>query len=652
MSFDWMAFAEGFMETAAANIKDKKREAREYETEQEDLAKRNVLKISQRNATVNKIMGVATMLKDNGVSDQQIQAAIASGPNAIVELSTKVQEAVAAGGGKPLTSADVDSIIRMPKDFSPVDMDLDEYVKRSYGLYSPNVGVGEEAEVGFWDRVSGDAAMKRAKAKLDSSAMYEGMTAADINELAALSDYQAVIPSTFATFTDFKRFDNKARVSVQADLITQIEALEEMDSEYAAARAIIKDISPTTQIAEEIEQRNNALEVIQRKNRENFGPIFDQAITDYGTQALTGLEDLMTTYMGEEYVTDLRDTLGPAIKEEGDQTSAAKIEETGGTVTKTENTITMSHPEILNDEEGNTVEVTFDLDESGTVQSAKAGDMTFSQEEAQLIHNEFTNYVATGVISRDLNAPLPEDAVNVDPTSITREEWAGMSRSKRKDSGLPVSTLGGAGIKFATEEGFAQVELKRNANPDAMYKINISGLGTFKVKGEDLKYISDQRLAVEQGGVTISEFGVDEDMPSKTMTAKRLQKMYGEDAKEAVTVQGSEDEQESEGIMSPIKPKLRPDTRSIREKTMDRFGITQEALQEGLDSGQITELDLQVLTEEGEDIFEYMKDKVEGEPDDAELFGLLADWADENNKTLPFNKGFLVYQFKKVLSNG
>jgi len=494
MSFDWMAFAEGFMETAAANIKEKKREAREYETEQEDLAKRNVLKISQRNATVNKIMGVATMLKDNGVSNEQIQAAIASGPNAIVELSTKVQEAVAAGGGKPLTSADVDSIIRMPKDFSPVDMELDEYVKRSYGLYSPNVGVGEEAEVGFWDRVSGDAAMKRTKAKLDSSAMYEGMTAADINELAALSDYQAVIPSTFATFTDFKRFDNNARVSVQADLITQIEALEEMDSEYAAARAIIKDISPTTQIAEEIEQRNNALEVIQRKNRENFGPIFDQAITDYGTQAITGLEDLMTMYMGEEYVTDLRETLSPAIKEEVDQTAAVKIEETGGTVTKTENTITMSHPDILNDEEGNTVEVTFDLGESGVVQGATAGDMTFSQEEAQLIHNEFTNYVTTGVISRDLNAPLPEGAANVDSTSITREEWEGMTPNEREAAGLPRSAIGGMRTMFASEEGFAQVELKRNANPDAMYKINISGLGTFKVKGEDLKYISDQRL--------------------------------------------------------------------------------------------------------------------------------------------------------------
>ena len=650
MAFDWMAFAEGFMETAAANIKEKKKEAREYETEQEDLAKRNLLKISERNATVNKVLGLSTMLKDNGVSNDQIQAAIASGPNAIAELATKVQEAVAAQGGKPLSSSDVDSIIRMPKDFAPVDMELDEYVKRSYGLYSPSAGVSEPEEVGFWDKVTGDAAMKRAKGKLDSSVMYEGMTAADINELAALSDYKAIIPSTFATFTDFKRFDNNARMSVQADILTQIEALEEMDSEYAAARQILKDISPTTDIAEEQTARKNALEIIQRKNRETFGPIFDQAITEYGTQALTGLDDLMTTYMGADYVTDLSETLSPAIREESDQSAEAAIEGTGGTVTKTENTITMSHPDILKDEEGNTIEVTFDLGENGTVESAKAGDMTFSAEEAQLIHNEFTNYVTTGVISRDLNAPLPEDAVNVDPTSITREEWEGMSPNEREAAGLPRSVIGGMRTMFASEEGFAQVELKRNANPDAMYKINISGLGTFKVKGEDLKYISDQRLAAEQGGVTISEFGVDDDMPSKTMTAKRLQKMYGEDAKEPVTVEGPEEEAESEGIM--VKPKLRPDTRSIREKTMDRFGITQESLQEGLDSGSITELDLQVLTESGDDIFEYMKDKVEGEPDDAELFGLLADWADENNKTLPFNKGFLVYQFKKVLSNG
>ena len=128
MGFDWMAFAEGFMEETAANIKEKKAEARAYKLEQEELAKRNLLKISERNATVNKVMGLSKMLKDNGVSNEQIQAAVASGPNAISELAVKVQEAVNAQNGKPLTSTDVESIMRMPSNFTPVDMELDEYL--------------------------------------------------------------------------------------------------------------------------------------------------------------------------------------------------------------------------------------------------------------------------------------------------------------------------------------------------------------------------------------------------------------------------------------------------------------------------------------------------------------------------------------------
>lgn len=652
MAFDWMAFAEGFMETAATNIKEKKREAREYETEQEDLAKRNLLKISERNATVNKVLGLSTMLKDNGVSNEQIQAAIASGPNAIAELATKVQEAVAAQGGKPLTSSDVDSIIRMPKDFSPVDMDLDEYVKRSYGLYSPSAGVSEPEEVGFWDKLTGDAAMKRAKGKLDSSVMYEGMTAADINELAASSDYQAIIPSTFATFTDFKRFGSRDRMAVQADILTQIEYLEESDPEYNLAKQTVDKYDPDVVDEAGKAVYEAALEVVKRKHRETFGPIFDEAINDFGTQALTGLDDLMTTYMGEEFVTDLRDTLSPAIKEEGESTTEAKIGGSGGSVTKSDNTITMSHPEVLADEEGNAVEAVFELDETGAVIGANVGGTQLEAEDAQLVFTEFDTFTPTGVITRDITQPVEEGAVNVDPRSITREQWQGMSPNEREAAGLPRSVLGGMGTMFASEEGFAQVELKRSANPDAMYKINISGLGTFKVKGSDLKYISDQRLAAEQGGVTISEFGVDDDMPSKTMTAKRLQKMYGEEAKEQVKVEGPEEETESEGIMSRPKPKLRPDTRSLREKTMDRMGVTEEDIQEGMDTGQITELDLQILNEEADDIMKYIEGKVEGTPTQMQLYSLLSDWADENNKRLPFDMNFLIKGFQRALSDG
>ena len=319
MGFDWMAFAEGFMEETAANIKEKKAEARAYGLEQDELAKRNLLKISERNATVNKVMGLTQMLSDNGVSNDQIQSAVASGPNAISELAVKVKEAVDAQDGKPLTSADVESIIRMPENFSPVNMELDEYVRRSYGLYSPNKGVSETPEIGFWDRLTGDAAMIRAKGKLDSSAIYEGYTAADINELAALTDYKAVIPSTFATFADFKRFDNNARMSVEKDIVTKIKVLEESDSTYLAARTTLTDISPTTQIEEEIAARNAALKIVKDTHAQNFGSIFDQAVTTYGTKAIVGLEDLMRTHMGDDYYNSLSGDVSTAITE---QTSA------------------------------------------------------------------------------------------------------------------------------------------------------------------------------------------------------------------------------------------------------------------------------------------------------------------------------------------
>jgi len=532
MAFDWMAFAEGFMETAAVNIKEKKAEAREFKQEQEELAKRNLLKISERNATVNKVMGLSTMLMENGVSKDQIQAAVASGPNAIAELATKVQEAVSAQGGKPLSSSDVDSIIRMPKDFAPVDMDLDEYVKRSYGLYSPSAGVSEPEEIGFWDKVTGDAAMKRAKSKLDSSAMYEGMTAADINELAALSDYEAIIPSTFATFSDFKRFDNNARMGVQADILTQIEALEEMDSEYAAARQILKDISPTTDIAEEQTQRKAALEIIQRKNRETFGPIFDQAITEYGTQGLTGLEDLMTTYMGAEYVTDLRDTLSPAIREEVEVTTKSDIDDATDTVT-------MSDSSIISTPDGQAVDVTFELDTDGMVVAATADGIRFEGEDAQLMYTEFNTVDTQQTPEQPEVEAQPEET----PTIEIDESKRG-SRKERRDS---AGTL---------------------------------GLGAKPV----------------------------------------------------------------EEPTTPVK--------SVREKTVDRFDTTMEELEEGIDSGMLTELDLQILTESGDDIIDYIKDKVDDTPSDMQLFGLLSDWADANNKRLPFDMNFLIRTLKTGLKNG
>ena len=632
MGFDWMAFAEGFMEETAANIKEKKAEARSYKLEQEELAKRNLLKISERNATVNKVMGLSKMLKDNGVSNEQIQAAVASGPNAISELAVKVQEAVNAQNGKPLTSTDVESIMRMPSNFTPVDMELDEYVRRSYGLYTPNKGVsGEDVEIGFWDRLSGDAAMMRAKSKLDSSVMYEGYTAADINELAALSDYKAVIPSTFATFADFKRFDNDARMSVEKDILTKINVLEESDDEYRRARAVLKDISSTTEIPEEKAARDAALKIVKDKHAQNFGSIFDQAITTYGTKAITGLEDLMRVHMGDDYYDSLTGDVSPAIIEETTGSLQDDTEMKGSKVVKSGNTVTVSNEEVFADEDG-ALEVTFELADDGTVISAESGGAKFEQEDAQSIYNDFVSHV-------------PEDAdVEVaEPTEKTYYIVDGKTvyGVPPRPSALR-SRLQGYSLDAETREKIknGEMPIPTGTNPLRVDEWD-------ELFGDTHDPETGERLTeakpVERGQDQEPNFEgpTDSALPPSGFDSAAISSAQEEDA----------EEEEPSGLMSK-RPKPRPKL-SLRQKTMERFGVTQEDIEEGMDTGSITELDLQLLNESGDDIFEYIVENAGSEPlDDMQMYYQLSRWADENNKRLPFNMNFLIFMMRKALSEG
>ena len=631
MGFDWMAFAEGFMEETASNIKEKKAEARAYGLEQDDLAKRNLLKISERNATVNKVMGLTQMLSDNGVSNDQIQAAIASGPNAISELAVKVKEAVDAQDGKPLTSTDVESIIRMPENFSPVNMELDEYVRRSYGLYSPNKGVSETPEIGFWDRLTGDAAMIRTKGKLDSSAIYEGYTAADINELAALTDYKAVIPSTFATFADFKRFDNDARMSVEKDILTKIKVLEESDPTYLAARTTLTDISPTTQIEEEIAARNAALKIVKDTHAQNFGSIFDQAITTYGTKAIVGLEDLMRTHMGDDYYNSLSSDVSTAIVEE---TSASlddtEVEMKGSKVVKSGNTVTVSNEAVFSDDDG-ALEVTFELSENGTVISAESGGATFEQEDAQSIYNDFVSYVPE-VIKEEVEGTEKTYYVVDGKTTYGVPPRPNAFRSRLQGFSLDAET------REKIKNG--EMAIPTGRNPLRVDEWDeLFGATHDPETGKRLEEVKP----VEKGQDQEPNFEgpIDSALPPSGISSAAIGSAQEEE---------SEDEsEEPSGLMSK-RPKPRPKL-SLRQKTMERFGVTQEDIEEGMDTGSITELDLQLLNDSGDDIFEYIVENAGSEPlDDMQLYYQLSRWADENNKMLPFNMNFLIFMMKKGLA--
>jgi len=627
MGFDWRAFAEGFATTAAANIKEKKREARKYELEQEQLAKDNIMKISRRNSVVNEVLGITSYLEDQGVSTAQMQAAIASGPQAIQDLSTKVRAAVEANGGRKLSDTEVDMIIKMPEGFKPLDMDMDQYVRKTYGLGLETKGAtAEEPDIGFFDRLTGDSAMMRSKYKLGSEIIYDGYTAEDINMLARQQEYEAIQPSTYATIADLKRFDLKAKKFVLDSIVTLKKDREELDPEYKAALATLETLDERgglTQLRSDLEtspdnanikQQIAEYEAAQNKVKSIEMPlyqmVYDDAIDTYGLAAFEDLETSMLANVGEEYVENLRELLFPTMKQTigtGSAVDAATIEALGEVPTEPkkifediEFTVTKS------DSEGNPLEVKTDGGNTYTpesegwdvlVQHLEKKETPVGPVEEQALKKlnlEKIDTTESVAISEPKEEDPVEEKVELEPPEqkrevedvvetaeemgvrkaaeymdrdrISFEEWEEMGPNARKLLGLPTSKVG---AQNATENGF--IELPKG-----------------KVKRETI--------------------------------AARMAELEPGDA-----------------------------VRSLRDKTKQLFSATDEEIQEGMDTGTITELDLSIMSDFGEDIFKYMQEQ--GLDENAEAFDImraLSEWADANNKRLPYNTGFLTLQFQKA----
>ena len=630
MGFDWRAFAEGFATTAAANITEKKKEARKYEAEQEQLAKDNIMKISRRNSVVNEVLGLTNYLEDQGVSTAQMQAAISSGPQAIQDLSTKVRAAVEANGGRKLSDTEVDMIIKLPEGFKALDMDMDQYVRNTYGLGLETKGAtAEKPDISFFDRLTGEAAMMRSKYKLGSDVIYDGYTAEDINMLARQQEYEALQPSTYSVIADLKRFDLKAKKFVLDSIVTLKKDREELDTDYETALDTLKAFderggltqlendlktSPDNEnIKTQIAAYNAAQAKVKSVEMPLYQMVYDDAIDTYGLAAFEDLETSMLANVGEEYVEDLRELLSPTIKQSsesfgtGSAVDAATIEALGEVPTEPKKLFKdINFTVTKTGDDGKPLEVKTDGGNTYTPESegwnvlvqhleSKETPVGPVEEKAlKRLNLEEIDTTENVVISEpktedpvekkvELEPPkqkreveeIPETAEDIgirkaanfmDRDRVTFEEWEEMGPNARKLLGLPTSKVG---AQNAVENGF--IELPKG-----------------KVKRETI--------------------------------AARMAELEPGDA-----------------------------VRSLRDKTKQLFGATDEEIQKGMDTGAITELDLSVLSDSGEDIFKYMQEQ--GLDENSEAFDImrsLSEWADENNKRLPYNMGFLTLQFQKA----
>ena len=408
MGFDWRAFATGFFEETQDIQKERQEEAKQFEEDQRAAVERNAQDISRRRAIANTAISYTRYLKDQGLTDAQIQAAIAAGPDQLAQLTSAVQTAVQANGGRPLGASDVDAIMAVPEGFMPMDIDTEEFVNRTFGLSAPEQPQQTEEAFGFLDRFGGRHLMSRARERLDATPYQDGMTITEINRLAQQADYESLIPGTFVTINAPATFGAEETVQFVETMERMYSRLEGTDRFQATAPGS--------------EERQLIIE-------NTLGPSIETFIQEYRTNAgrfLASQEAYLRDLMGEEYVDGLISRFaGPQVPEGEDQPEPTGTEtpsDVATSVTTEDIQVTTLPP--LTEREANAP----DASPVPTQRPDQA-----SAEDTPEIEGRDT--------------PEGYKLMGTDGVEYTYEDWQELSRSQREAAGLPTSVIG-AQVQF------------------------------------------------------------------------------------------------------------------------------------------------------------------------------------------------------------
>mgnify|MGYP000053018991 CR=1 FL=1 len=443
MSFDWTSFATGFMEKTDEIWTNRREKAEDYEEEQRKAAERNVATISRRRQIADQVTGYAASLKQNGVSDEQIQAIVSSGPEGISKAMARITEAVEANKGRPLGPADVDTILNLPENFTPVDMDTDAFIRNTYGLGTPTRAEQQE-ESSFFDRLTGRSAMADARRRLSSDAMADGMSVQEINDAARNADYQTLIPGTFVTYSGLEVFNPaKDADAFIRSVNLQVKAAQETP-EYASIAQAIENVKFDTSLSDA--ERTAELARLRREQqdvlRNVVGPTIDSYMDTYGESFTDPMGSYVSSIMGADYLDGpmaVEPTQGAPIVDDLTMAVPPAVE-TPAVATDTLEPGMRITPEMLPllppDVEGG--ELTQDMIDymQGNRESTAA-----TVEVAPVVAPEPSSVVVPDGAQTE---PPADTAVrNAEGDVVTFKDWQEMSRSEREALDLPTSVIGG-----------------------------------------------------------------------------------------------------------------------------------------------------------------------------------------------------------------
>lgn len=325
MGFDWKAFGAAFLDKQTEGIRKRRTDAEEYEEEQEELARENKKLIANRTLLAADAAQMAQKARELGATKEQVMAAMSSGALGIKTFYEKLLAAANQKGMQTLGAADVEAIIDMPEVFEVnpafVDMSLNEMAEIQYGV-KPRPGT-EAEDVQTSDSILasmfGVSAMGQAKKKLQDTKYIGGMSIADVNELAAQSDYDSLFPNLGVNFFD-KEFYGPASASeflktltdIQMDAVSGTAAEDFIDA--AGKMHMKKTATSSPDYDKEYADRNKGVTSMDKEQDAREYLIQTQArsviqgtIDNFGQTGLFDHQpsvDLIEKIMGEKFVKD------------------------------------------------------------------------------------------------------------------------------------------------------------------------------------------------------------------------------------------------------------------------------------------------------------------------------------------------------------
>lgn len=247
MAFNKDQFAAAFLNQITGTMTKRSEEAAAYKERQIEASERNQSLINTRN---NRASAAVSLGKEaleyipEGVRSKGIiRTAMASGMTGVKELRDKLAKAHADAGlsaGERLSMNDVEAIINMPNipsiDQSLIDMSLEQFAKKTYGAVGEASAVEDDTSV--VGRLFGYGAKERVKEELRDTPSMAGMSVADINAAARMSEFNSLIPNAVMSFSQMETFTKKDSFTFVKDL-TEIyeDAYNSSEADDAASLA-------------------------------------------------------------------------------------------------------------------------------------------------------------------------------------------------------------------------------------------------------------------------------------------------------------------------------------------------------------------------------------------------------------------------------